>query len=88
VSRDGVSKSTFLTTRIWFGSWKAQRPLRWDVRRSDSMGTTKAGTRYTKVLWFAKKAPMTALAHPIKTAKFVSQALSASEGEDEVLIVL
>jgi hypothetical protein len=82
VTRDGISKTGWLTTRIWFGTWDGGRPLQWEVRRSSSMGTTKGGTRYIKVMFIAKDAPLRALLHPIKTFKFVRAVMVAPDEGD------
>lgn len=82
VTRDGISKTSWLTTRIWFGTWTGGRPLQWEVRRSSSMGTTKATTRYVKVMFIAKDAPLRALFHPIKTWKFLTAILRRPDDGD------
>jgi hypothetical protein len=54
----GIESKRWLSTALWFGSWKSGRPLHWEARRSKSLGTSEIGTRYTKVLYVGKGAPL------------------------------
>jgi hypothetical protein len=51
VTKDMVAPGSFLLQPIWFGAIKKGRPMRWDLRRSKSLGDVAATTRYTKWLW-------------------------------------
>jgi hypothetical protein len=53
-----VSATSFLLQPIWFGAIQKGRPLRWELRRSSSLGTVTAGTRYAKFLWISSDAAM------------------------------
>jgi murein DD-endopeptidase MepM/ murein hydrolase activator NlpD len=53
VTKDLVVPGSFLTQPIWFGAAQKNRPMRWDYRRSTSLGEVTAGTRYAKWLWLS-----------------------------------
>jgi murein DD-endopeptidase MepM/ murein hydrolase activator NlpD len=48
-----VASGSFLLQRTWFGAIQKGRPMRWDIRRSKSLGKTVANTRYVKSLWIS-----------------------------------